>query len=65
MKCLHLSNKGQQMVKNIDVHNDRRNSVRVAGRNLFYCEPVSRAQFKSIVEDYKKGIPPYNQEGLS
>lgn len=53
------------MADNIDLKSERRNSVRIAGRNLFYCEPVSRAQFKSIIEDYKKGIPPYNQEGLS
>ncbi|MCK5195375.1 MAG: hypothetical protein KAQ71_16300, partial [Desulfobulbaceae bacterium] len=53
------------MANNISMDRDRRSSVRVAGRNLFYCEPVSRAQFKSIIDDYKKGIPPYNQEGLS
>lgn len=53
------------MANNINVTSERRNSVRVSGRNLFYCEPVSRTQFQSIVEDYKKGIPPYNQEGLS
>jgi len=53
------------MANNISMDKDRRSSVRVAGRNLFYCEPVSRAQFKSIIDDYKKGIPPYNQEGLS
>jgi hypothetical protein len=53
------------MANNISMDSDRRNSVRVAGRNLFYCEPITRAQFKSITDDYKKGIPPYNQEGLS
>jgi len=51
--------------RNIDIDNDRRNSVRVTGRNLFYCEPVSKDQVQQIVEDYKKGIPPYNQEGLA
>lgn len=53
------------MANNISMDSDRRLSVRVAGRNLFYCEPISRTQFKSIIDDYKKGIPPYNQEGLS
>jgi hypothetical protein len=49
--------------RNID--NDRRSSVRVSGRNLFYCETVSKEQLKVIMEDYKLGIPPYNQEGLA
>ncbi|OKY74432.1 MAG: hypothetical protein BM485_13295 [Desulfobulbaceae bacterium DB1] len=44
---------------------DRRQSVRIAGRNLFYCQPVSRERFNAVAQDFADGIPPYNQDGLS
>ncbi|MBU4295095.1 MAG: PilZ domain-containing protein [Desulfobulbaceae bacterium] len=44
---------------------DRRQAVRVMGRNLFYFEPVSQDKFSMILQDFEAGIPPYNQEGLS
>jgi hypothetical protein len=53
------------MTKSRDIDNERRNSVRVSGRNLFHCELVSQQLFEQIVKDYKTGIPPYNQEGLA
>lgn len=45
--------------------NDRRQAVRVTGRNLFYYQPVSKDRFALILRDFESGIPPYNQEGLS
>lgn len=47
------------------IENDRRHSVRVTGRNLFYFQPVSPEKFASISKDFDAGIPPYHQEGLS
>ena len=44
---------------------DRRQAVRVTGRNLFYFQPVSQDRYAEIVKDFEAGIPPYNQEGLS
>jgi hypothetical protein len=44
---------------------DRRQAVRVIGRNLFYFEPVTQDRFSMILKDFEAGIPPYNQEGLS
>ncbi len=48
-----------------NVETDRRESVRVTCRNLFFYQPVSREKFGAVAEDYAAGIPPYNQEGLS
>ncbi|MEW6520938.1 MAG: PilZ domain-containing protein [Thermodesulfobacteriota bacterium] len=45
--------------------NDRRQAVRVTGRNLFYFQPVSQDRFAMIRKDFEAGIPPYNQEGLA
>jgi hypothetical protein len=44
---------------------DRRQAVRVTGRNLFYFQPVSPDKFSTILKDFEAGIPPYNHEGLS
>ncbi|MFH1218137.1 MAG: PilZ domain-containing protein [Pseudomonadota bacterium] len=44
---------------------ERRQSVRVTGRNLFYYQPVNRELYNTVVQDFADGIPPYNQEGLS
>lgn len=44
---------------------DRRQAVRVTGRNLFYFQPVSSDKFSTILKDFEAGIPPYNHEGLS
>lgn len=44
---------------------DRRQAVRVTGRNLFYFQPVAHEKFLAIQKDFEAGIPPYNQEGLS
>ena len=44
---------------------DRRQAVRVTGRNLFYFQPVSRDRFATILKDFEAGIPPYNQQGLA
>ncbi len=44
---------------------DRRHSVRITGRNLFYFQPVSKEKFAEISKDFEAGIPPYNQEGLA
>lgn len=45
--------------------NDRRQAVRVTGRNLFYFQSVSPERFAAILKDFEAGIAPYNQEGLS
>ena len=44
---------------------ERRQAVRVTGRNLFYFQPVSQDKFLTILKDFEAGIPPYNHEGLS
>lgn len=43
---------------------DRRQAVRVTGRNLFCFQPVSGEKYQAVSEDFSHGIPPYNQEGL-
>ncbi|MBI5559346.1 MAG: PilZ domain-containing protein [Deltaproteobacteria bacterium] len=49
---------------NSDVY-ERRQAVRVMGRNLFYFQPVSREKFAALFKDFEAGVPPYSQEGLS
>ncbi len=44
---------------------DRRQAVRVTGRNLFYFQIISKGKFQGIQKDFEDGIPPYNHEGLS
>jgi len=44
---------------------ERRQAVRVSGRNLFYFQSVSPEKFATVVKDFEAGIPPYNHEGLS
>ena len=44
---------------------DRRQAVRVTGRNLFFFQAVSEEKYQRVFEDFSQGIPPYNQEGLA
>lgn len=44
---------------------DRRDSVRVTGRNLFSFQVISPEKFTAIKDDFDAGIPPYNQEALA
>lgn len=44
---------------------ERRQAVRVTGRNLFYYREVSRERFEAVKADFEAGIPPYNQDALS
>jgi hypothetical protein len=53
------------MTDNSSVETDRRQSVRVLGRNLFYYKPVSREKFALLQKDFDAGIPLYNHEGLA
>lgn len=52
------------MKKYTNAADDRRQSVRVTGKNLFYFQPVSPEKYEAIARDFEAGIPPYNQEGL-
>ncbi len=53
------------MIDHTKTDNDRRDSVRITGRNLFSFEPVTPGKFAAIKADFDEGIPPYNQEGLA
>lgn len=44
---------------------DRRDSVRVTGRNLFNFLVITPEKFAAVKADFNEGIPPYNQEGLA
>ncbi|MCB2183819.1 MAG: PilZ domain-containing protein [Desulfobulbaceae bacterium] len=44
---------------------DRRQSVRVVGRNLFHFQRISPEKFAHIYKDFEAGIPPHSQEGLA
>ncbi len=44
---------------------DRRDSVRVTGRNLFSFQAVTQEKFAIVKADFDDGIPPYSQEGLA
>lgn len=52
-------------MSNVNKDQDKRQAVRVVDRIMFTYGPVSVERFKQIAEDFNKGIPPYNQEGLA
>ncbi len=43
---------------------ERRKAVRITGRNLFSYSPITKEKYEEIAQDFAKGMPPYNQEGL-
>ena len=43
---------------------ERRQAVRITGRNLFYYAPITPEKYEEISRDFSNGMPPYNQEGL-
>ena len=53
------------MADNSSVESDRRQSVRVMGRNLFYFQPITKEKFAALQRDFEAGIPLYNHEGLA
>ncbi len=53
------------MIDHSKSEEDRRDSVRVTGRNLFNFKAVTPEKFAAIKADYDDGIPPYSQEGLA
>lgn len=53
------------MIDKESAERDRRHSVRIMGRNLFYYQPVSKEKFEVVLKDFQAGIPPYNQEGMA
>ncbi len=53
------------MIDHTKADNDRRDSVRVTGRNLFSFQVINSKKFAAIKADFDSGIPPYNQEGLA
>ena len=52
-------------MSNVNKGQDKRQAVRVVDRIMFSYGPVSVERFKQIAEDFNKGIPLYNQEGLA
>ena len=53
------------MIDHTKTEKDRRDSVRVTGRNLFSFQVVSLGKFAAVKADFDEGIPPYNQQGLA
>jgi hypothetical protein len=45
-----------------DETQNRRQMVRMQDRILFACSPVEPEKYEALTQDFKKGIPPYNQE---
>ncbi len=43
---------------------DRRQAVRVIGRNLFTYGPITEEKYEEIARDFANGMPPYSQPGL-
>ena len=44
---------------------ERRQAVRITGRNLFSYSPIAKEKYEEIAQDFARGMPPYNQEGLT
>jgi hypothetical protein len=49
----------------INPDKERRQAVRITGRNLFSYSPIEKDKYEEIAQDFAKGMSPYNQEGLT